>query len=224
MSTKTSIISFLECCDKENFAKISMLSKTASLKDYEHLTRTTILTDTKIKIWSDALQTALNENEIITIPAQDDKYYIDKTIIIPSNRRSIADKKEHISLTAQTNVLMLRNEHTQDGTHFPIKSGNEDCNISIDGGFWDEEKSYRLGYGDSGMYDENRSFFGVSTCMLFNNIIGFTLTNMVFVQTAGFSVQTGNAKNVIFKNIHFENCFADVFISMVIPKILSYKT
>lgn len=93
MSTKTSIISFLECCEKENFAKISMLSKTASLKDYEHLTRTTILTDTKIKIWSDALQTALNENEIVTIPAQDDKYYIDKTIIIPSNRRSIADKK-----------------------------------------------------------------------------------------------------------------------------------
>lgn len=104
---------------------------------------------------------------------------------------------------------MLRNEHTQDGTHFPIESGNEDCNISIDGGFWGEEKSYRLGYGDSGMYDENRSFFGVSTCMLFNNIIGLTLTNMVFVQTAGFSVQTGNAKNVIFKNIHFENCFAD---------------
>lgn len=171
MSTKTSIISFLECCDKENFAKISMLSKTASLKDYEHLTRTTILADTKIKIWSDALQTALNENEIVTIPAQDDKYYIDKKIIIPSNRRSIADKKAHISLTAQTNVLMLRNEHTQDGTYFPIKSGNEDCNISIDGGFWDEEKSYRLGYGDSGMYGENRSFFGVSTCMLFNNII-----------------------------------------------------
>ena len=131
MSTKTSIISFLECCDKENFAKISMLSKTASLKDYEHLTRTTILTDTKLKIWSDALQSALNENEIATIPAQDNKYYIDKTIIIPSNRRSIADKKAHMSLTAQTNVLMLRNEHTQDGTHFPIKSGNEDCNIPL---------------------------------------------------------------------------------------------
>ncbi len=209
MTTKAEIISTLEQCEKANSEKIADLSKKASLTDYEHLVTVGVQNGTQIKIWSDALQTALNENEIVTIPESADKYYIDKTVTIPSNRRILADKDAHISLTADAKVLMMRNEHTMDGTHYPIPSGNEDCNISIDGGYWEEENTKRLGYGESGMYDEDRSFFGVSTCMLFDNIIGLTLTNMVFVQTAGFAVQIGDIKNAIFRDIRFENCFAD---------------
>ena len=45
--------------------------------------------------------------------------------------------------------------------------------------------------------------------MFFNQVENLTLTNMTFVHTAGFSVQVGNACNVVFENILFEQCFAD---------------
>jgi len=59
------------------------------------------------------------------------------------------------------------------------------------------------------MYDEERSMYGVTTCMLFNNIENLTLTNMTFAHTAAFAVQLGDAKNVVIENITFESCYAD---------------
>lgn len=43
-------------------------------------------------------------------------------------------------------VILLRNEHTQNGTHAPISGDNADENIAIIGGRWEE--SYRDLYGD----------------------------------------------------------------------------
>ena len=104
---------------------------------------------------------------------------------------------------------MLRNEHTLDGTHMPLPAGYADHNISIDGGRWEESRNERGGYGGSGKYDEARSFFGVSTMMLFLNLEHITLTNMTFSHAAGFSSQFGHMRGAHFENIRFESCFAD---------------
>lgn len=159
-------------------------------------------------IWTDALQKALREHEIVIIPASEDIYYIDDTVIIPSDRMILAEGAR-IRLTEDCKVLMLRNEHTKDGTHHPFDTADKDENISISGGSWEESNTQRLGYGKTGKYDENRSFYGVSTLFLFNNIKNISLTNVKFVHTAGFSVQIGDARNAVFENIRFEECFAD---------------
>ena len=105
---------------------------------------------------------------------------------------------------------MVRNENVIDETYAPASSDSQkDCNISIDGGIWEEMYIKRGGYGQSGMYDSKRSMYGVSTCMLFSNVKNLTLTNMKFKHTAGFSVQIGNAENVYIENIEFIECFAD---------------
>ena len=104
---------------------------------------------------------------------------------------------------------MFRNEHTVDGTHFPIPSDARDENISITGGIWEESIDHRAGYGKSGMIDEQRSFYGVSTAMFFNNLNGLTLENMVFRHTAGFAVQAGDISNAVMHGISFEECYAD---------------
>ena len=183
-----------------------------SRKNYKNITEYIHLTKTdecgKV-IWSEAFQAALNENEAVFIPESTTAYYIDRTIVIPSNRTIKADKNAVICQTENIKVLMFRNEHNVDGTHFMPKGTKKDCNITIIGGRWEESYRQRLGYGSSGMYDEERSFFGVSACMLFNNIENLYLSDMVFAHTAGFAVQIGEVDNAVFENISFDDCYAD---------------
>lgn len=190
---------------KTNAAQICKLKDEVSLTEYEHLVR---IGEDGRRIWTDAFKSAVREHEFIWIPAAQEPYYIDQTIILPSNRHIEALNGAVIRLM-DIPVLMLRNEHNEDGTHIRETFANPDCNISIRGGRWEESNERRKGYGKSGMYDRDRSYFGVSTCMFFNQVEELTLENMTFVNTAGFSVQVGNARNVVFEEISFEQCFAD---------------
>lgn len=161
------------------------------------------------EIWTDAIQAALREQKAIYIPKKDEPYYMDGSVIIPSGRHIRADENAVIRQLEGIKVLMFRNEHTVDGTDCPPDGKDRDSDISITGGRWEESWTFRAGYGKSGMYDENRSFYGVSTCMLFNNIESLSLRNMTFAHTAGFAVQAGEMTNAIFENITFESCYAD---------------
>ena len=159
--------------------------------------------------WTQALQRSLREHEIVVIPSSEKPYLIDGPIVIPSNRRIVAQEGAVIRLVKGTKTLMLRNENTADGSYSAIKNVKRDKNITIEGGVWEEECDRRLGYGQSGRYDENRSFYGVSTCMFFDNIDHLTLKNLTFRRCGGFAVQMGEAKHIVMENIRFENCYAD---------------
>ena len=192
---------------------IEVLLKTVAENNkvlYSSLTDCVRLTDYKSNngVWTEALQKALNEHQTVIIPSSVEPYYLDNSVLIPSNRRIIAEAGATIRLTDTTNVLMLRNTNTANGTHKKITTPRN-TNISIEGGRWEDWCPHRMGYGNSGKYDEERSFYGVSTCMLLENIDNLTLKNMVFKNCGGFCVQIGEAKNIIIENIIFENCFAD---------------
>ena len=185
------------------------LSDTVRLSAYRRLTKQT----EEGTVWTEALQAALLEHTCVVIDPSDEVYYIDGTVRIPSNRRIEAEGAT-VRLCKDCPVLMLRNEHTADGTHSPIDRTNGDCNISIHGGKWEESHERRAGYGISGRYAEEdvngrRPFYGVSTCMLFNNIVGISLSDMTFAHTAGFAVQIGDIENAVFEHISFESCYAD---------------
>ena len=158
--------------------------------------------------WTNALQNALNDHKTVIIPASDTPYIIDSTVIIPSNRRIIAEDGAVIRLKQSVKTLMLRNSNTADGTHMPINTERNE-NISIEGGIWEDWCPHRMGYGRSGMYDEERSLYGVSTLMFLENIDGLTLKNMTFRHCGGFAVQIGDASSVVAEGIRFESCYAD---------------
>ena len=202
--TKQEILDRLSRMEEENAARTAALTDRCSLEDYRSLT----VEKDGLLIWTAALQAALNEHEIVEIPVSEEIYWIDNTVVIPSNRAIFAHGAV-IRLTSDTTVLMLRNEHTLDGTHRPISREDSDANIAIFGGFWEESSTGRAGYGRTGKYDEARSFFGVSTLMYFGNMSRLTMKDVTFVHTAGFSVQTGDAENLWFENITFSECFAD---------------
>lgn len=208
-TSKAQIEATLRKMREENLALANALSNEVVLTDYRTLVVEKTNDGIAVDVWTAAFQTALNEHQIVRIPKKDTPYWIDATVTIPSNRKIIAEDGAVIKQMKDVKVLMLRNEHTADGTHAPIPAGTADRNITIIGGRWEESYTYRSGYGNSGMYDENRSFFGVSTCMLFNNVEHVTLQNMEFAHTAGFSAQFGNIKDLMAENITFDTCYAD---------------
>ena len=164
-------------------------------------------------IWTEALEKALREHSVVRIPVSPAPYLIDRTVLIPSDRHIIADPEAVIRLAPGTEVLLLRNEHTVDGTHLPIRNMERDRNITIEGGIWEDCSDRRRGYGKSGRYGaEYRNgspFFGVSTLMLFENLDRLTLRNMTFRNCGAFAVQLGEISNVVAEDIRFESCFAD---------------
>jgi len=160
------------------------------------------------EIWTEAFRKALKEHHTVLVPARKEPYYIDDTVIIPSCRL-IKAMGAVVQLTADCKVIMFRNEHTLDGTHAPISPQETDRLIGFMGGRYAESNTQRLGYGRTGLYDRDRSFYGVSTCFFFDNMEGLWIGDVTFYHTAGFSVQTGDLKNACFEHIFFDACFAD---------------
>lgn len=182
----------------ENQKLSEALKDTVKLTDYEPTG----------DIWTKAFQASLNEHETVIIPYSKKPYYIDSSVLVPSNRHIVVEEGAIIRLVKDVTVLLLRNTNTADGTREPIKT-ERNKNITIEGGIWEDWCSHRMGYGDSGKYDGDRSFFGVSTYMLLNNIDNLTLKNMTFKNCGGFAVQLGDVSNVVIENINFISCFAD---------------
>ena len=196
---KQEIVNRLAEMERENRRLQALLTDAVSLTEYRPLADG--------DDWTRALSAALREHEIVRIPAGE--YLLSGGVVIPSNRRIEADERAVLRLKPDARLLLLRNERTQDGTRYPVRKGARDRNIAIVGGRWEESSDRRRGYGSTGMYDEARSFYGVSTCLFFNCVDHLTLSGLTFRHTAGFAVQLGDASNVLLEDITFEECFAD---------------
>lgn len=163
----------------------------------------------RFRVWTKALQAALDAHSVVRIDPSPETYYIDGPVYMPSGRRILA-RGARIQLTPGCRTVLLRNIHVTDGSNHPEDSCvPADENLSVEGGVWAESRDGRLGYGNSGCADADNSLPGVSTCMLFSNVKDLHLKDMEFVNTAGFSVQIGAARNVVTENLHFVRCFAD---------------
>jgi len=164
-------------------------------------------------VWTKALQKAVDEHEIVTIPASDETYWFDDTVRIPSNRR-IEATGANCSLLPGTDVVLLRNQSAADGTLLPLAGRvPRDANIAVVGGRWSDWRRKRAGYGRSGRFNnETRRLgnaFGVSTLFLFNSVSNVTLKGLTFVHTCAFSVQAGEASDLHFTDTTFDHCHAD---------------
>ena len=186
--------------EKENERAADALCDACSLSDYAHLARG--------GVWTKALQRALDEHEVVTVPPSDTPYIVDETVVIPSNRKIVAYGATLLA-APDMDVIMMRNEHPVDQTHKNEKPTSRDDNITILGGTFDDGRSSRAGYGKSGKYDAERSFYGVSTCLLFNNLTGLTVKDATFAHCAAFALQAGEIENAVFRNIRFDDCYAD---------------
>lgn len=194
--------------DAEIARRQSALTDAVSLERYRDL----VVSVGGTNVWTRALQRAVDEHEVVTIPASDETYWLDGSVTLPSNRRLEAAGAT-VSLLPGTRVLMLRNRHTVDGTLRPVPAGCGDTNIAVVGGTWCDWADRRAGYGKSGRYDltERRkgNFYGVSTLFLFSNCSFVSLRDVTFRNCSGFAVQCGDGEAYDFAHVRFDGCFAD---------------
>ena len=197
-----------EAC-RETEVRQASLSDTCSIADYSALVKS--IGDTNI--WTIALQRALDEHEIVRIPASNEAYFLDGTVKVPSNRR-IEATGATVRLADGMRTVLLRNANAQDGTLAPIPDSiPRDDNIAIVGGRWEDCCVRRAGYGRSGMFNllprRKGNFYGVSSMFFFNNANHVSVTGATFHHAGGFAVQVGDADAVMFRDISFDRCFAD---------------
>ena len=164
------------------------------------------------EIWTEALQAALDEHEIVVIPARAEAYGLDATVVVPSGRR-IEATGATVALMPGVRTVMLRNAHVADGTRHPVAAGSRDRDIAVVGGRWVDNCSSRAGYGRTGMFNLKPravgNFYGVSTLFLFSNVDRVAVQDVTFVQCGAFAVQSAEGDGRLFRHIRFENCFAD---------------
>ncbi|MGN0846238.1 MAG: hypothetical protein ACI4RA_02500 [Kiritimatiellia bacterium] len=192
--------------DKAIAAAQARLKDACSLADYARLVKVVNGTN----VWTAALQAAVREHEIVRIPAAPTPYYVDATVVVPSNRRIEAAGATVAALTG-TRVLLLRNEHAPDGTLAPIPAGARDRNIAVVGGRW-EDWARRRGGGATRFDKGTRrvgDYHGIQTFFYFGNCDELTIRGVTFVHTGNFSVQTGDGARHLYENIRFESCHAD---------------
>ncbi len=193
---------------KEFLQKCLFFGNAKNITEYANLTREVVVGKKTKKIWTDAFRIALKENKHLYIPSGE--YYIDDTIVIPSNRKITADKKAKVCLLDGIKVIMFCNENVLDGTSKFITLDEPHAeNIEIDGGIWATEYDFRAKYGQIGAYDVNDSMHGVYALMLFSGVKNLCIKNAVFQNTPAFAVQIGRAENFLVENVDFVNCYAD---------------
>ena len=190
------------------FLKCIKFSKAVNIKIYADLVRLINEDGVEKAVWTDAFVKALEENDSIYIPKG--KYFIDKTVVIPSNRKIVAHRKAVVSLTQGVKCSMFRNADVIDGSCRQI-SDEEPCseNIFIEGGFWTTQYNGRGEYGKVGAYDDYDSIHGVHALMLFSGVKNLWIKNAKFNKTASFAVQLGRVRNFVVSNIEFVECYAD---------------
>ena len=196
-----SILASAERAVEQNNAAIARLCDRVSLHDYRHLT----CEGEHGRVWTSALQAALNEHEIVVIPASSEVYWLDGTVVIPSNRR-IEATGATLRLVPEYPYVMLRNAHVADGTNAPIDASLRDENISIVGGSWEECATSR---GKRRFNADKEHFRGVQTCMLFGNLDRLTVTDVTFSHATSFCLQVGDMTSGVFERLHFISCYAD---------------
>lgn len=156
-------------------------------------------------VWSEAICRALAEHSVLHIPSSPVPYFIDRTVILPSNRKISAGREAVIKRASGFNCVMLRNEHNADGSAKNETSLLRDKNISVTGGVWDGNcEKYRRT-----PYDENGSFSGVSACIFINHCDCIFVKDVTVINSGEFAIQIGDISNAVFENVTFDSCHAD---------------
>ncbi len=175
---------------------------------YENLVKEIVVEGKTKRVWTEAFQAAIEESEHVYLPTGE--YYLDDTVVIPSNRKISADRGAVVLLLKGTKVVMFRNEHVIDGTSSLITlDQSHEENIEIDGGVWGTEYTSRAKYGEIGAYDNEDSMHGVHALMLFSGVRNLWIKNVTYQNAATFALQVGRAENFLIESMVCRNCFAD---------------
>lgn len=167
---------------------------------------------TKGKIWSDAIQEALDHNRHVYIPYLEGPLYIDRPLILhPGNSLRVHPETE-IRLKPYTNTCMLRNENIVGGEHIPMDSGVcRDEDIIVEGGIWNAISNEKYGGNgnEQGQVSCSYKIMGAHSTFLFSNVKRLGIFNLKVKESTPFAIQIGNCEDFAIEGIEFVDVHRD---------------
>ncbi len=159
------------------------------------------------KIWNAPIQAALAKHGAVFLPKRDEPYYINDPILLKSGQRLGARRETEIRLVPNTNTCMVRNEHLVSGQDRPIPADAvPDTGILIEGGVWTTlatrpAQSNGNGQGWPARQDRSLNCHGV---ILFSNVRGVCVRNLVVRQSRAHAVQLSNCSDFLVDQVTFD--------------------
>jgi len=157
-------------------------------------------------VWTRALQTALDENVAVRIPAELTTIYLDGPIVIRSGQRLFVDAGVELRLKPNTSTCMIRNANPTPGQQHAVSAEHPDTDILIDGGTW---TTLAVTYSESngnltGGPDRQNDLHGHGTILL-NNVRGVIVRNVTIKECLPHGIQLSNVSEFLIENIRFDN-------------------
>lgn len=193
---------------QEYLSEKLFFDKSRNILEYADYTKTVVNEQQTKTIWTEAFRVALNENQHIYVP--EGKYYLDDTVVIPSNRKITAEKDSLICAIKGMKVVMFRNADVIDGSCRLVGFDEQYTeNIVIEGGIWGTEEEGRAEYGSVGAFDTQDSMQGVHALLFFSGVKNLWVKDVTMRNTSAFALQIGRTENFLIENVVLDNCYGD---------------
>lgn len=153
--------------------------------------------DVTAEIWTQAMQTALDAQPTLHIPARERPYYLDGPLVMKSGQKLIADPRAEIRLRPGCNTCMVRNAHLVGFADRPVTGDTvPDTDITIEGGIWTTLATSRTEQNGNlrGSSAKAAPVYGTHGVILLHNVRRVTVRNITVRQSKAFAVHLGNIR------------------------------
>jgi hypothetical protein len=180
----------------ENLTTVSQTLKgsinevNSSLADIEYNIKNNIGMVTN-SIWTQAIQSALDNYKKVYIPYSATPYIIDDRLLISSGTTLRIHPQAVIYLANNTNTCMIRNKNML----------STDFDINIEGGIWDG--NYANNTQNYSYSDKTSPLRGVAGVISMIGVAKYSIRNLVVRSGRGFGIQSCQCSNFLIENIEF---------------------
>lgn len=186
------------------------------LSDFQQLVRTETWTEkwpdasgagetrsVTAEVWTQAMQSSLDAQGSLHIPARAQPYYIDAPILLKSGQKLSADPTAEIRLKPGSNTCLVRNEHVAASHNNPVPEGTQtDTDITVEGGIWTTLANATSSNGNErGRSEKEKPAFGTHGVILLQNVRRVLVRNITIRQCRPFGVHLANAREFTVQNI-----------------------
>ena len=150
------------------------------------------------EIWNEAIQAALDKDNVVHLPKRDQPYYLDGPVILKSGQKLTADADAEIRLKPGCNTCMIRDEHIVGVADQPVLGDTQpDTDIIIEGGVW---TTLANGVKDNngnqrGASSEEDPVPGTHGVIRLHNVRQVTVRNVTVRQSRAFAVHLANVRD-----------------------------
>lgn len=154
------------------------------------------------RVYTEALQSALDRYHCVKIPAAGETVYIDRPLIMKSGYRLWVDCEQRISNLPGDCHCMIRNANIENGFYHSVEHKDPDTEIAVIGGIWDG--ACQKGTGCRFEAGEGEVIEGAMSIMIFSNVEQLVVKDAQFYNGgSNYALQISNAKGFHVSGLTF---------------------